>query len=109
MLTSGHGETLSAAVATLRNLSIHRANEPAIVEQRLLPDLTAVLARGTNPTAQLHAAGTLRNLAAGDHVKVGGGERGEERGWRRGREGGGGGIVDVVERESGGSGRCLST
>ncbi|KAK6167613.1 hypothetical protein SNE40_021596 [Patella caerulea] len=63
-------ETLGAAVGCLRNLSILKANEPAIVEQGFLPDLCNILKSGTNSESQKHAAGILRNLVVGDHLQA---------------------------------------
>ncbi|XP_052272427.1 uncharacterized protein LOC127872947 [Dreissena polymorpha] len=62
-------ETRSAAIACLRNLSIHKSNEGAILCSEILKDLFDVLCDGAVPEAQRHAAGTIRNLAVGEHVK----------------------------------------
>ncbi|XP_013407644.1 vacuolar protein 8-like, partial [Lingula anatina] len=70
MIKSGTGDILTAAIACLRNLSIHKANEIPIISQDFLPDLSRVVAQMDNSEAQRHAAGTIRNLAAGDHIRV---------------------------------------
>ncbi|KAK3087016.1 hypothetical protein FSP39_000370, partial [Pinctada imbricata] len=67
--TSKH-ETLAAAVACVRNLSILRSNEGAVVSENLVPTLCQILCDSSNPEAQKHAAGTVRNLAVGDYVRV---------------------------------------
>ena len=42
-----------------------------ILSSELLADICTVLKDQSCPEAQRHAAGTLRNLTVGDHVKVG--------------------------------------
>ncbi|XP_030830696.1 vacuolar protein 8 [Strongylocentrotus purpuratus] len=63
-------ETLSAAIAALRNLSIHRLNEIPIVEEGFLEEITTILRRPMMWDAHCHAAGTLRNLAAGSKTRM---------------------------------------
>lgn len=41
-----------------------------IIQEDLLPDLCLIVAMTTNSEAQKHAAGTLRNLSAGENIKV---------------------------------------
>lgn len=65
-----HGDTLSAAVACLRNLSIHKANEVAIVEGDFLQELCNIICNSRNSESQKHAAGILRNLAVGNFVSA---------------------------------------
>ncbi|KAJ8322256.1 hypothetical protein KUTeg_000727 [Tegillarca granosa] len=62
-------ETLAAAVACLRNLSIHKTNETAIVNENFLIDLCRIVCDSSNPEGQRHAAGTIRNLAVGHHIR----------------------------------------
>lgn len=62
-------DTLTAALACLRNLSIHKANEAGILKAAFLPELRRVLQTKNNWQAQMHAAGTIRNLAAGEHIQ----------------------------------------
>ncbi|KAJ8020767.1 Vacuolar protein 8 [Holothuria leucospilota] len=63
-------ETLAAAVAALRNLSIHKSNEIPIVKEGFIPELGRVLREPYLWDAHCHAAGTLRNLAAGSKTKL---------------------------------------
>lgn len=70
IIKNSEGESLTAAVACLRNLSIHKSNEVPIIQEDLLPDLCLIVAMTTNSEAQKHAAGTLRNLSAGENIKV---------------------------------------
>jgi len=64
LLRSSNTETVTAAVAALRNLSIHKGNEVAIVENGGLVELKTLVSLQELPEIQCHAAGTLRNLAA---------------------------------------------
>ncbi len=97
LLKSADSETVTAAVAALRNLSIHKGNEVssgqlfnfvlvhtgvflcvcvcacvqvAIVESGALLDLKRLLTVQENPDIQCHAAGTLRNLGAENQTQV---------------------------------------
>ncbi|XP_071855605.1 uncharacterized protein [Apostichopus japonicus] len=63
-------ETLAAVVAALRNLSIHRRNEIPIVQEGFIPELGKVLREPYLWDAHCHAAGTLRNLAAGSKTRL---------------------------------------
>ncbi|XP_071503216.1 uncharacterized protein [Diadema antillarum] len=63
-------ETLSAAIAALRNLSIHRLNEIPILEHGFLEEIAVVLRQPMLWDAHCHAAGTLRNLAAGSKTSM---------------------------------------
>ncbi|XP_076084970.1 uncharacterized protein LOC143055699 isoform X1 [Mytilus galloprovincialis] len=67
---ASHKDTLGAAVACLRNLSIHKANEIPLISEKIIPDLRPILCDSSNSEAQRHAAGTLRNLAVGDHHRI---------------------------------------
>jgi len=64
LLSSPHPSLLLAAVACIRNISIHHLNESAIVSQNFLPPLIALL-NNDNEEIQCHAISTIRNLAAG--------------------------------------------
>lgn len=61
---STHPQLTLAAVACLRNLSIHPANESRIIEAGFLGPLIALLSHEMEEI-QCHAISTLRNLAAG--------------------------------------------
>ncbi|XP_046332262.2 vacuolar protein 8-like isoform X1 [Haliotis rufescens] len=61
---------LAAALGCLRNLSILKANELSIVSEDFLPDMCRILNSGHNWEAQRHAAGTIRNIAVGDHIQA---------------------------------------
>ncbi|XP_033640606.1 vacuolar protein 8-like [Asterias rubens] len=63
-------DTIAAAVAALRNLSIHRRNEMPIVRESFLLELGKLLREPMSWDAHCHAAGTIRNLAAGDQLKT---------------------------------------
>nr|XP_006825624.1 PREDICTED: vacuolar protein 8-like [Saccoglossus kowalevskii] len=71
IINSGIKDTLTAAVAVLRNLSIHRKNEVTIVREGFMPEICRILLDADSlPEAKCHAAGTMRNLAAGEQMKV---------------------------------------
>jgi len=42
----------------------------SLISEKIIPDLCPVLCDSSNSEAQRHAAGTLRNLAVGDHHRV---------------------------------------
>ncbi|XP_077989675.1 uncharacterized protein LOC144444144 [Glandiceps talaboti] len=66
----GNRETQCAAVAAVRNLSIHHKNEVTIVTEGFLPDLCQILQDPDSlPESKCHAAGTIRNLVAGEQIK----------------------------------------
>ncbi|OWF43479.1 vacuolar protein 8-like [Mizuhopecten yessoensis] len=69
VLRTGHKDTLVAAVACLRNLSIHKANEVVIMTSNFVIDLCHVMCDSHNPEAQRHAAGIIRNLAVGQYIR----------------------------------------
>ncbi|XP_033727812.1 vacuolar protein 8-like [Pecten maximus] len=69
VLRTSHKDTLVAAVACLRNLSIHKANEVVIMANNFVIELCHVLCDSQNPEAQRHAAGILRNLAVGQYIR----------------------------------------
>ncbi|XP_060084838.1 uncharacterized protein LOC132564182 [Ylistrum balloti] len=69
VLRTGHKDTLVAAVACLRNLSIHKANEVVIVANNFVIDLCHIMCDSHNPEAQRHAAGIIRNLAVGHYIR----------------------------------------
>ncbi|KAL4217568.1 Vacuolar protein 8 [Mactra antiquata] len=62
-------ETKSAALACLRNLSIHKANEGPLLSPEILGDIFNILTDSSIPEAQRHAAGVIRNLSVGDHIR----------------------------------------
>ncbi|XP_033096208.1 vacuolar protein 8-like [Anneissia japonica] len=70
IIKTSQKDTLSAAVAAVRNLSIHRQNETPIVQEGFLKELCRLLYEPMIWEVHCHAAGTLRNLAAGDHIKT---------------------------------------
>lgn len=59
-----HPQLVLAAVACIRNISIHPQNESKIIESGFLGPLVDLLA-SDNEEVQCHAISTLRNLAAG--------------------------------------------
>jgi vacuolar protein 8 len=68
LIKSDSLEVSVAAVAALRNLSIHSSNAGTIVDAGFLPELGTLLDSHHCPDLQYHVAGTLRNLAAEDRV-----------------------------------------
>lgn len=64
------GECLVAALACLRNLSIHKSNEASIITETFLSELKKLVKDHSNPESQVHSAGIIRNLAAGDQMQV---------------------------------------
>lgn len=42
----------------------------SLISEKIIPDLCPVLCDSSNSEAQRHAAGTLRNLAVGDHHRI---------------------------------------
>lgn len=69
VLKKSHNDTLAAAVACLRNLSIHKANEVSIMASEFVIDLCHIMCDGQNPEAQRHATGIIRNLAVGQYIR----------------------------------------
>jgi vacuolar protein 8 len=63
-IKSSHPSLILAAVACIRNISIHPSNESKIIEAGFLPPLVALLSN-ENEEVQCHAISTIRNLAAG--------------------------------------------
>ena len=61
---AGHSQLTLAAVACIRNISIHPQNESRIIEAGFLKPLVDLL-ENESEEAQCHAISTLRNLAAG--------------------------------------------
>ncbi|XP_065897796.1 uncharacterized protein [Dysidea avara] len=61
---TNHGEdTVIAAVAALKNISIHQGSEISITDKKLVPVLCKLLRQlENNIEARCHAAGTIRNL-----------------------------------------------
>lgn len=60
-----------AAVACIRNISIHPSNERAIVDEGFLRPLVDLLGKSDNEEIQCHTVSTLRNLAAAsEHNKL---------------------------------------
>ncbi|CAI7995373.1 Vacuolar protein 8, partial [Geodia barretti] len=70
LLRSADAETVTAAVAALRNLSIHKGNEQLIVASEALPELKRLLLMREQSEVQCHTAGTFRNLAAEDQSQA---------------------------------------
>ncbi|XP_072042149.1 uncharacterized protein [Amphiura filiformis] len=70
IMQASEDETMAAAIAALRNLSIHKANEKLIIEKGFLVDLNRILHEPLLWDAHCHAAGTVRNLAAGSQANV---------------------------------------
>lgn len=64
LLQSAHTPLALAAVACIRNISIHAANESAIVDAGFLPPLVELLRKSDNEEILCHAVSSLRNLAA---------------------------------------------
>ncbi|GMM38350.1 protein anchor [Saccharomycopsis crataegensis] len=64
LLKSTHQPLILAAVACIRNISIHPLNEGLIVEAGFLNPLVRLLDYRDNEEIQCHAVSTLRNLAA---------------------------------------------
>ncbi|KAL3892206.1 hypothetical protein ACJMK2_004438 [Sinanodonta woodiana] len=69
-LKSNNPETKIAVMGCIRNLSLHKMNESILVQSDILSDIGALLCDHRNPEAQKHAAGTIRNLAIGENLKV---------------------------------------
>lgn len=59
-----HPQLVLAAVACIRNISIHPQNETKIIQANFLPKLVQLLPH-ENEEVQCHAISTIRNLAAG--------------------------------------------
>ncbi|ANB15280.1 protein anchor VAC8 [Sugiyamaella lignohabitans] len=64
LLQSSHTPLILAAVACIRNISIHPLNESSIVEAGFLKPLVELLGKTDNEEIQCHTISTLRNLAA---------------------------------------------
>lgn len=64
LLTCNHQPLVLAAVACIRNISIHPLNEALIIEAGFLKPLVALLDFNELEEIQCHAVLTLRNLAA---------------------------------------------
>lgn len=64
LLTSNHQPLVLAAVACIRNISIHRQNEALIIEAGFLKPLVNLLDYSDSEEIQCHAVSTIRNLAA---------------------------------------------
>lgn len=64
LLTSNHQPLVLAAVACIRNISIHRQNEALIIEAGFLKPLVNLLDYSESEEIQCHAVSTIRNLAA---------------------------------------------
>lgn len=65
-ISSAHPQLILAAVACIRNISIHPQNEDQIIDAGFLRPLTDLLEHD-NEEVQCHAISTLRNLAAGNN------------------------------------------
>ncbi|KAI5954908.1 VAC8 [Candida jiufengensis] len=64
LLTCNHQPLILAAVACIRNISIHPLNEALIIEAGFLKPLVDLLDYTDSEEIQCHAVSTLRNLAA---------------------------------------------
>lgn len=64
LLTCNHQPLVLAAVACIRNISIHPLNEALIIEAGFLKPLVGLLDYNELEEIQCHAVSTLRNLAA---------------------------------------------
>ncbi len=64
LLQSNHTPLVLAAVACIRNISIHPVNEALIIDAGFLKPLVALLDQEDSEEIQCHAVSTLRNLAA---------------------------------------------
>ncbi|CAN3374921.1 hypothetical protein DIURU_003696 [Diutina rugosa] len=64
LLTCNHQPLVLAAVACIRNISIHPLNEALIIEAGFLKPLVSLLDFNESEEIQCHAVSTLRNLAA---------------------------------------------
>ncbi|CDR37459.1 CYFA0S01e10858g1_1 [Cyberlindnera fabianii] len=64
LLQSTHQPLVLAAVACIRNISIHPLNEGLIIDAGFLKPLVALLDYNDSEEIQCHAVSTLRNLAA---------------------------------------------
>lgn len=64
LLQSNHTPLVLAAVACIRNISIHPLNESAIVEAGFLKPLVDLIGKTDNEEIQCHIISALRNLAA---------------------------------------------
>lgn len=64
LLQSSYLPLILSAVACIRNISIHPANESPIIEAGFLRPLVDLLGSTDNEEIQCHAISTLRNLAA---------------------------------------------
>lgn len=64
LLKCNHQPLVLAAVACIRNISIHPLNEALIIDSGFLEPLVALLDDADSEEIQCHAISTLRNLAA---------------------------------------------
>lgn len=64
LFQSTHTPLVLAAVACIRNISIHPLNETPIIEAGFLKTLVELLGASDNEEIQCHTISTLRNLAA---------------------------------------------
>ena len=64
LLQSSYLPLILSAVACIRNISIHPANESPIIDAGFLRPLVDLLGSTENDEIQCHAISTLRNLAA---------------------------------------------
>ncbi|TPX76982.1 hypothetical protein CcCBS67573_g01755 [Chytriomyces confervae] len=69
LLQSRIPQIILAAVACIRNISIHPNNETPIVHAKFLPQLLELLSID-NLEIQCHAMSTIRNLASSDENKI---------------------------------------
>jgi len=69
LLKSNTQQIVLAAVACIRNISIHSVNEKPIVEAGFLKLLIELISSDKGEEIQCHALSTIRNLAASDYNK----------------------------------------
>ena len=58
-------------VTTISYMYITMLFQGPILASEILTDICDELVDSLNPEAQKHAAGTIRNLTVGDHIRVG--------------------------------------
>lgn len=64
LIQGQHTPLVLAAVACIRNVSIHPQNESAIIEAGFLPPLVDILGKTDNEEILCHTVSSMRNLAA---------------------------------------------
>ncbi|KAK3581951.1 hypothetical protein CHS0354_007079 [Potamilus streckersoni] len=69
-MISKNPKTKTAVMGYIRNLSLNKINQARLTDIDILHHISTILSDHTNLEAQKHAAGTVRNLALGDHCRV---------------------------------------